>query len=106
MHDAHLYAILPAADGQPAAVTTHSVVYQAAVDGAADVLNTWLGNPNEQNLLELMHERLDRTPGSAREPFSDAFMLRLQQRLRAHHKAPATSPVASPESEQEGQDDD
>ncbi|MCW1936646.1 hypothetical protein OMD46_10620 [Pseudomonas sp. MDMC_285] len=91
MHDAHLYAILPAADGQPAAVTTHSVVYQAAVDGAADVLNTWLGNPNEQNLLELMHERLDRTPGSAREPFampsccacSSAFAPTIRHRLLA-----------------------
>ena len=106
MRDTYLYATLPAADGQPAISTTHSVAYQAAVDCAVDVLNSWLGKPNGQNLLELMHERLDHAPASAHEPFRDAFILRLQQRLRANHEATATSPIVPPESEQEGQEDD
>lgn len=106
MHDSLQYAILPAADGQPAIATTHSATYQAAIDGAADVVNTWLEAPAEQSLLDLLHEWLARVPSSAGEPFQDAFILRLQQRLRAGCEGVVESAVMPAEPTQvEGQVD-
>ncbi|MCY1276074.1 hypothetical protein D9M68_310490 [compost metagenome] len=99
MHDTYLYATLPAADDQPAITTTHLAAYQDAVDGAAVAVTAWLQAPAEHSLLEVLHGWLERLPGSTQEPFRDAFILRLQQRLRACHEG-AAEPNASPEQAQ------
>lgn len=79
------YAILPAADGQQAVTTTHAAIFQDAINGGANVVEEWFRSPSESSLLELLQHWLDRVPGSARQAFIDAFVLRLEQRLRAVH---------------------
>ncbi|HCE5725376.1 hypothetical protein FA469_24080 [Pseudomonas aeruginosa] len=100
MLDIHLYASLPAADGQPAVFTTHSASYQPAVTGAAEAVEGWLKAPFEQPLLDLFHGWIERIPCRVREPFRDAFLLRLEQHLRACHASLSQVPPA-PTSEQE-----
>lgn len=78
-----LYAILPAADGQPEIPTPHSVAFQEALSGAARIVERWLEEPGAQSLLALQEEWLQRTPASAQPAFRDGLLLRLEQRLRA-----------------------
>ncbi|MES2820124.1 MAG: LasR-specific antiactivator QslA [Pseudomonadota bacterium] len=76
------FAILPAADGQPAVTTRWPARYQEAVEGAARVVEQWLVNVDAPLINVLQHYRSS-IPPHAFEPFEAAFFLRLEQRLRS-----------------------
>ncbi|MFP3851252.1 LasR-specific antiactivator QslA [Pseudomonas sp. W5-01] len=80
-------AILPAADGQPSITTRHPVAYQEAVTAAATEAEQWLAEPLSHSLVDLLNNWMERMPGSVRTPFREAFLLRLEQRLRASSTA-------------------
>ncbi|PMU11723.1 MULTISPECIES: hypothetical protein [unclassified Pseudomonas] len=80
-------AILPAADGQTSIATRHPASYQDAITAAASVAEQWLAQPLTHSLVDLLNHWMERMPGSARTPFQEAFLMRLEQRLRAFSTA-------------------
>ena len=86
MSPEHRCAILPAADDQPSITTRHPVAYQEAVTAAASEAEQWLAEPLSHSLVDLLNDWMERMPGSVRIPFQEAFLLRLEQRLRASSK--------------------
>lgn len=83
MSSEKLRATLPAADGQSSITTRHPASYQDAVTAAASVAEQWLADPLTHSLVDLLNHWMARMPGSVRTPFQEAFLMRLEQRLRA-----------------------
>ncbi|MGV8887079.1 MAG: hypothetical protein ACOH2P_03230 [Pseudomonas sp.] len=82
MADKSSFAILPAINDQPSIVTRHPASFQDAITGAASIAEQWMASPSKQSLVDLLDHWKERMPGSARAPFQEAFLMRLEQRLR------------------------